>query len=149
MLSPFLSHSPTKKEMTLVLRDPLFPFLGKPGHFLLPHPNICKSSFNYSSGICHKICINFIGPCTEPTFSLLFSFANWDDVISRGFHDSPIPLRLFRNSEVVLHCHFSHVFPSRIWCTHSHRQKCTQWKSMFYMYLCRTHKHLNSTDRSG
>lgn len=149
MLPHLLSPSPIKKEMTFVLHDPFFPFLGKQGHFLFPHPKALKSSFSYSSGIWRKISVHFTGPCTEPTFSLLSSFTNWDNVISRGCHDSPIPLWLFRNSEVVQHCHFSHTFPSRIGRTSSHRQKCIQWKSMFYMYLCCTHKHLTSTDRSG
>lgn len=132
MLSLFLSHCPIKKEMTLILHDPFFPFLGKPGCFLFPHPNIHKSSFKYSSGSLHRIGVNHPDPYKVPNLlsPSFFLLQTETTLFVETSDDSPFLLQLFRNSKVVQHCHFSHTLISHI-CAPTHTDKS--------VYLCHTH----------
>lgn len=141
MLSPLLSYSPIKREMTLVLHDPVFPFLGKPGCFLLPHPNAHISSFRYPSGILHKITVDLTYPYKAQ--NLLFpSF-----LPSQRHHYLwrllMIPLLFLHNSwEIqkwfriaILVTYLNHIFGAR---THSDINVYNE-STILYVFMLHTH----------
>lgn len=64
-------------------------------------------------------------PRYRPTFPSFFLFHTETMFSLEASGGAPVPLRLFRNSEVAQHRHSSHTFESHRWYLHSHRSVCT------------------------
>lgn len=133
------SHGPINKEMALVLHDPSFLFLGKPGFFLFPHPNTSKSRFKDASGTLPRTVLTSRVPTRYRTYFRppFFVFRPRQcSLWSQG-----APLLLYGSSEIpkwlstaLLVTHLSHIVGA---CTHTDQR--VQGKSTLSVYTHKLH----------